>query len=177
MSQERADPSLTMACWWVTCSRSPSVLGQLCLESSCPSPGKGCLCWKAAPHVLSAHHPALSLLDVWLDLLLGLLGTEPSSLLLEPEVEHRVYLCAVCAWVENACLCTDELEGGWCYMTVTEWTCRSDWRDCGCVTPHTSPIVNSHQCSRVHMHGCWSQIPGFKSYLYLVWPLTNYLPF
>ena len=48
---------------------------------------------EGSPRVLSAHHPALCLLDVWLDLLLGLLGTEPSSLLLEPGVEHRVCVC------------------------------------------------------------------------------------
>ena len=59
------------------------------------------LCRKAAPCVLSAHHPALCLLDVWLDLLLGLLGTEPSSLLLEPGVEHRVYVCvSLCVSVD-----------------------------------------------------------------------------
>ena len=53
------------------------------------------------PRVLSAHHPALRLLDVWLDLLLGLLGTEPSSVLLEPGVEHWVCVSVcvcVCEW-------------------------------------------------------------------------------
>ena len=64
----------------------------------CPGAArKGCLCRKAGPRVLSAHHPALSLLDIWLDLLLGLLGTEPSSLLPEPGVEHRLCVC-VCLW-------------------------------------------------------------------------------
>ena len=135
------------------------------------------LCKKAAPRVLPAHHPALCLLDIWLDLLLGLLGTEPSSLLLEPGVEHGVYLCAVCAWVENAC------PHGWVRGRLVlhdcnwKWICRSGWRDCGGVTPHTSPIINSQQCSRVYMHRCWSQTPGLKSYLYLVWPSTSYLPF
>ena len=97
MSQERAGPPLTVACSWVTGSQCPSVLGQLGIESPCPSPGKECLCRKAAPRVLSAHHPALCLLDVWLDLVLGLLGTEPSSLLLEPGVEHWVCV-SVCVY-------------------------------------------------------------------------------
>ena len=55
--------------------------------------GKGVCAGRQPPASSAAHHPALCLFDIWMDLLLGLLGTEPSSLLLEPGVEHRVCVC------------------------------------------------------------------------------------
>ena len=75
-------------------SQGQTRLKQLSSSSSSPFKGKGVSVQEGSPPMsFAAHHPALSLLDVWLDLLLGLLGTEPSSLLLEPGVEHRVYVC------------------------------------------------------------------------------------
>ena len=104
MSQERADPPLTVACLVSHGLLMPFCPGAaLYWELLLFSRERVSLCRKAAPCVLSAHHPALCLLDVWLDLLLGLLGTEPSSLLLEPGVEHRVYVCvSVCV---SVCVC------------------------------------------------------------------------
>ena len=55
--------------------------------------GKGVCEGRQPPRVLSAHHPALCLLDIWLDLLLGLLDAEPSPLLLDPGAKHRVCVC------------------------------------------------------------------------------------
>ena len=69
----------------------------------------------------AAHHPALCLLDVWLDLLLGLLGIEPSSLLLESGVEQRVCVCVCVCVCAHACMC------GW-EMLVSVW--MSEWGGC-----------------------------------------------
>ena len=81
-----------LLCWGSSVLRAPALLQ-----------GKGVSVQEGIPTVSSAaHHPALCLLDVWLDLLLGLLGIEPSSLLLEPGVEQRVCVC-VCV-----CVCTHE---------------------------------------------------------------------
>ena len=98
------------------------------------------LCKKAAPRVLSAHHPALCLLDVWLDLLLWLLGTEPSSLLLDPGVEHRVCVC-VCVWLGNACQCVDAWMGGSLALHdfSWEWINGCEWGGCGCITLMCAP--------------------------------------
>ena len=61
----------------------------------------------------SAHHPTLYLLDIRLDLHLGLLGMEPSSLLLELEWSTLcVSVLRVCVCVNgNTCLSVVELEG------------------------------------------------------------------
>ena len=86
--------------WLVGESQAPEALlfwGSSVLRAPALLPRKGVCAGRQPPRVLSAHHPALCLLDVWLDLLLGFLGTEPSSLLLEPGVEHRVCVCVVCA--------------------------------------------------------------------------------
>ena len=117
----------------------------------------------------AAHHPALCLLDIWLDLYLGLLGKEPSSLLLE------LKWSILCVSVLRVCVCVCECKhlskcswvGGRLvlYDCNWEWIYRSEWRDCGCVTPHTSPVDNSYQCSRVHVPKLCSQIPGFKTSL------------
>ena len=64
--------------------------------------GKGVCAGRQPPAFSAAYHPALCLLDIWMDLLLGLLGTEPSSLLLEPGVEHRMCVCV------RACMCAHE---------------------------------------------------------------------
>ena len=119
----------------------------------------------------AAHHPDLCLLDIWLDLHLGLLGKEPSCPLLELEWSTlcasvlRVYVFKwkylyECSWVGGRLVLHD---------FTWEWIYRSEWRDCGCVTPHTSPVDNNYQCSRVHVHKFCSQIPGFKTFFSTRW--------
>ena len=62
----------------------------------------------------AAHHPALCLLDIWLDLHLGLLGMEPSSLLLDLEWSTLcVSILHVCVYLNGyTYLNVVELQGG-----------------------------------------------------------------
>ena len=65
----------------------------------------------------AAHHPALGPFDMWLGLLLGLLGTEPAPFSLTMEVEHSVCVCVcVCVWLSEG-------GGAGCYMFVTGSEC------------------------------------------------------
>ena len=145
--------------------------GSSLLRASALLQGKGVCAGRQPPAFSAAYHPALCLLDIWMDLLLGLLGTEPSSLLLEPGVEHRMCVC-VCmpACVHMSGKCLSECRGRLVLRDCNwEWIYRSEWRDCGCVTPHTSPVDNSYQSSRVHVHKLCSQIPGLKTSLSTQW--------
>ena len=84
--------------WLVRESQAPNALlswGSSVLRAPALLQGKGVCAGRQPPASSAAHHPALCLFDIWMDLLLGLLGTEPSSLLLEPGVEHRVYVCVL----------------------------------------------------------------------------------
>lgn len=135
--------------------------------------GKGVFAWKAAPPVFfsssSSSAPAWHLAGLHL----GLLGMEPSSLLLDLEWNTLcvsvlgVHVC-VCEW---KCFSECSWAGGRLVLHdfTWEWIYRSEWRDCGCVFPHTSPVDNNYQCSRVHGHKFCSQIPGFKTFFSTRW--------
>ena len=174
MSQERIDPLLTVAC----------LVSYRLLMSFCPgaahywellhfSRERVSLPGRQPLMSSSAHHPTLYLLDIRLDLHLGLLGIEPSSLLLELEWSTLcvsvlcVHVC-VCEW---KCFSECSWVGGRLVLHdfTWEWIYRSEWRDCGCVTPHTSPVDNNYQCSWVHVHKFCSQIPGFKTFFSTQW--------
>ena len=62
----------------------------------------------------AAHHPALCLLDIWLDLHLGLLGKEPSLFLLDLEWSTLcVSILHVCVYLNGyTYLNVVELQGG-----------------------------------------------------------------
>ena len=116
--------------WWVMGSWCPSVLGQLDIDSSCPSPGKGCLCRKAAtpPPAPQPLCPLQLITQLSACLTFGwtcswgfwALSPSPFSLTLE---WGKVCVCVracVCGWEMLVNVWTSEWVGVLCYMIVTE---------------------------------------------------------
>ena len=161
-------PSLVI---WITGLWCLSVLGQLSIESSCPSQGKACSCQEGSPSCLLQLITQLCAcwtfgwICTW-----GFLARNPAPFSLNWSGAYFVSLCCVCVCV-CVCECKHLSKLSWVGVRLVlydcnwEWIYRSEWRDCGCVTPHTSPVDNSDQCSRVHVPKLCSQIPGFKTSL------------
>ena len=171
MSQERVDPPLTVAC----------LVSYWLLMPFCPGAARY---WELLPFSRervsvqegSPLRPLQLITQLCACLTFGwtcswgfwALSPAPSSLSLEWSTGCVCVCVPACVHMSGKCLseCRGRLVLRDCNW---EWIYRSEWRDCGCVTPHTSPVDNSYQCSRVHVHKLCSQIPGFKTSLSTRW--------